>query len=237
MYKNGLTLLILSIYTFMLLPVIPSLAQDLTLPSDSDRIPPVIKHQSSEQAAATGKPMIIKATITDNAAIKEAALYYRPMGNAEYFNVNMKAEGNNVYSATIPADDVIEPGIEYYIQVSDKAGNMVLRGFSFSPLTVMVEPVLPFTEPEKESPVVTPAKPSLEKEESIIETPPVERHVYKTEGGEKTWYKKWWVWSIVGGGAVAVAAALSIRDDNDVNKVDSAGAQNKGAVVISAPVP
>src|SRR3989338_11030685 len=237
MNKKAFILLVLSFYVFLLLPLYPALAQELQLPSDSDRLPPVIQHQPSDQAAATGKPMIIKATITDNVSIKEAALYYRPMGNVEYFNLTMKKEENNVYSATIPADDVIEPGIEYYIQASDKAGNMVLRGFSFSPLTVMVEPVLPFTEPEKESPVVTPAKPSLEKEESIIETPPVERHVYKTEGGEKTWYKKWWVWSIVGGGAVAVAAALSIRDDDNVNKVDSAGGENKGAVVISAPVP
>src|SRR3990172_2490909 len=193
MYKSTLILLILSIYTFMLLPVIPALAQDLTLPSDSDRIPPVIQHHPSEQAAATGKPMIIKATITDNVAIKEAALYYRPMGNAEYFNLTMKKEENNVYSATIPADDVIEPGIEYYIQVSDKAGNMVLRGFSFSPLTVMVEPVLPITEPEKEAPLV---KPRREKEEIIVETPPAEKPVYKTNTGEKAWYKKWWVWAI-----------------------------------------
>ena len=172
--------------------------------------------------------MIIKATITDNVSIKEAALYYRPMGNVEYFNLTMKKEENNVYSATIPADDVIEPGIEYYIQASDKAGNMVLRGFSFSPLTVMVEPVLPTTEPEKEAPLV---KPRREKEEIIVETPPAEKPVYKTEAGEKAWYKKWWVWAIVGGGAVAVVAASGSSKD------EGGGAPPTGSVTISAPVP
>jgi len=178
MNKKAFILLVLSFYVFLLLPLYPALAQELQLPSDSDRLPPVIQHQPSDQAAATGKPMIIKATITDNVSIKEAALYYRPMGNVEYFNLTMKKEENNVYSATIPADDVIEPGIEYYIQASDKAGNMVLRGFSFSPLTVMVEPVLPTTEPEKEAPLV---KPRLLKSQ-FIKQRPERRHGIKNGG-------------------------------------------------------
>ena len=230
MNKKAFILLVLSFYVFLLLPLYPALAQELQLPSDSDRLPPVIQHQPSDQAAATGKPMIIKATITDNVSIKEAALYYRPMGNVEYFNLTMKKEENNVYSATIPADDVIEPGIEYYIQASDKAGNMVLRGFSFSPLTVMVEPVLPITEPEKEAPLV---KPRREKEEIIVETPPAEKPVYKTEAGEKAWYKKWWVWAIVGGGAVAVVAASGGGGGGD----SGGGGPATGSVTISAPVP
>ena len=105
---------------------------------------------------------------------------------------------------------------------------MVLRGFSFSPLTVMVEPVLPTTEPEKEAPLV---KPRREKEEIIVETPPAEKPVYKTEAGEKAWYKKWWVWAIVGGGAVAVVAASGSSKD------EGGGAPPTGSVTISAPVP
>jgi hypothetical protein len=102
----------------------------------------------------------------------------------------------------------------------------------------MVEPVLPITEPEKETAVVTPVKPIPEPEieSQVVETPPVERHVYKTEtGADKAWYKKWWVWSIVGGGALAITVAGSLDNDTDKNK--PAGAENKGAIIFTAPVP
>ncbi len=42
------------------------------------------------------------------------------------------------YSVTLGHDEMIAPGIEYYIQAADFAGNTLLHGYSFSPLTVSV---------------------------------------------------------------------------------------------------
>ena len=42
----------------------------------------------------------------------------------------------NDYRTTVSADQIKAPGLEYYVQATDNAGNTLLHGYSFSPLSV-----------------------------------------------------------------------------------------------------
>lgn len=54
--------------------------------------------------------------------INELMLAYRTFGNTEYTRIQMEIIGNNA-SATIPADVVLPPSIEYYLMISLKTGS------------------------------------------------------------------------------------------------------------------
>lgn len=235
MYKKALILFLISIYTFIFIPFSRVLAEEIKLPSDGDRIPPIITHQPQEESAPTGKPLVIKAVITDNTAIKEVFLYFREMGKDDYLKIEMLPKGGNVYEATIQASYVVEPRIEYYIYASDSAGNMVLRGFSFSPLVVSVAPVIDVPAPQKQVPlvVIPPQKPVVIAPATVpVQPATAERQALKTQQPSgKAWYKNWWVWAIAGGIAGGVAMAGGGGGGG------GGGHPPTGSVTISAPVP
>ena len=213
MKREASLLSIIALYAFVLAPLAAVWAQDVTL-EDGDITAPLIQHDPPEMAASTGQPLEIMAVITDETAVKEVNLFYRAQGNTEYFSVNMALQGDDIYQAVIPQDDVVEPGLEYYIQASDTAGNVVLRGFSFEPLIITVTPFIPELE-----------------DEFIAEAPIEEEPLFKTEGPKtKPWYKKWWVWTIAGGVVIVAAAAGS-------GGGGGAGGEPTGIATVTGPIP
>jgi hypothetical protein len=225
MRRHATLLLGLALYTFLIFPAAPILAQELSLPPDGDRLAPVIQYEPPTRSAPTGQPLTIDATITDNAEVLEAILFYRSLGASEYASVPMDALGQHRYRAIIPSAEVAEPGVEYYIQASDRAGNMVMRGFAFSPLLVTVAPVLPGQEMEQAG-----GTPEIVPTES-----PTERLAMKTDAGAKPWYKKWWVWAVAGG--VVVAAAAAGGGGGGGGGTDTGAGSNKGSITFSGPTP
>jgi len=227
MKRSAILLIVISLYTFIFIPAIPLLAQELQLPKDSDRTPPIVKHEPQVTTAPSGSPLGIDATVTDNIVVKEVTLYYRVMGNNEYFSIQMTPSMGDTYSAVIPSADVMEPGLEYYIQASDKAGNIVLRGFSFSPLSVSVAPVL--------LPIDRPAEKfkEMDQETPSVEVKPVKKPLLKTETKPKAWYQNWVVWAVAGGVVVVAAAAGGGGGGGD----SGGGAPPTGSISISGPLP
>jgi hypothetical protein len=182
---------------------------------------PAIKHDPPSQSAPTSAPLTIEAAVTDNVGVQEVTLYYRHIGSADFTTVNMAPVGNDTYAATIPPTRVAEPGLEYYIQAADVAGNMALRGFAFDPLVVNVVPMAP-------PPVVT-----------VMPEPrpsPAEALAMRTEPAKgRSWYKKWWVWTLVGS-AVLIGTAASGGDgggDSGSNPPPS----DTGSITITGPIP
>lgn len=226
MKKNAILLIVISLYTFIFMPAIPVIAQELQLPKDSDRTPPIVKHEPQVATAPSGSTLVIEATVTDNIVVKEVTLYYRVMGNNEYFSIHMSPLMGDTYSATIPSADVLEPGLEYYIQASDKAGNIVLRGFSFSPLSVSVAPVL--------LPIDRPAEKFMDKETPSVEVKPVKKPLLKTEAKPKAWYQNWVVWAVAGGVVVVAAAA---GGGGGGGGDTGGGASDTGSISVSGPLP
>ena len=111
-------------------------AGQLSLPS-GDLIAPEISQEKYIDTVKTGADHQITVTVTDNVGVKQVTLYYRNIGTEEYKRKSMDNIVNtDDYHATLKSDQIKAPGVEYYIQAMDNAGNTLLHGYSFSPLSV-----------------------------------------------------------------------------------------------------
>jgi len=130
-------------YVLIFLPVVNA-ADALSLPA-GDLIAPVIKHSPITSKIPPGEIATIQATVTDNVAVKNVTVFYRDIGAANFNRTKMVREsGTDYYSTTLP--EVMEPGVEYYIQATDRAGNTILHGHTFAPLTIAVSADAPLQE-------------------------------------------------------------------------------------------
>jgi len=191
-------------------------AAQLSLPS-GDLIAPEVSHEVIPGSLEAGSTVQIKATVTDNVGVKSVTLFYRTKGTEEYKRAAMNRIGEtDEYAVTLGKDELSAPGIEYYIQAMDLAGNSLLHGYSFSPLSVSVVP--PSAPPAKETEsVAEKAQPSGE---TIQEEPKGEKKKSKT-----------WLWIALGALAVGVVAAAAGGSGG------GDGGSNTGTVVISGPNP
>ncbi len=74
-----------------------------------------IYHQAPAEAVAQG-PLTLEAVIeVEDAGVVSASIYYRLRGQLTYQEIPMSSAGGNLYFGTIPAADVTEPGLEYYL--------------------------------------------------------------------------------------------------------------------------
>jgi hypothetical protein len=184
-------------------------AAQLSLPS-GDLIAPEVSHEVIPGTLEAGSSVQIKATVTDNVGVKSVTLFYRTKGEEEYKRISMNRIGEtNEYAVTLGKKDLVEPGIEYYIQAMDLAGNSLLHGYSFSPLAINV---------------VAPTAPKAEAPEAVAET------IREEPQGEKK-KTKTWVWIALGALAVGVIAAAASGGGGDG---DGGGT---GTVIIEAPPP
>ena len=93
-----------------------------------DAIFPEISFQPStflDTMIEIGTDIIITAGISDNISIDNAHLFYRQGGIAVWDSVAMEILGD-IYLAKIPAEDVTERGIEYYLEASDSVNITVI---------------------------------------------------------------------------------------------------------------
>jgi hypothetical protein len=191
-------------------------AAQLSLPS-GDLVAPEVSHEVIPDSLEAGSSVQIKATVTDNVGVKSVTLFYRTKGEEEYKRITMNRIGeSNEYAVTLGKQDLVEPGIEYYIQAMDLAGNSLLHGYSFSPLAVNV--IAPVAPKAKASEAVAEEATG----ETIREEPQAEKKKSKT-----------WLWIVLGAVAVGViAAAASGGGGGDEPPPDTTG-----TVVITAPAP
>lgn len=113
-------------------------AAQLSLPS-GDLVAPEISQEKYVNTVKKGADYPITVTVTDNVGIKLVTLYYKTIGTEDYKRKSMENIANtDDYHATINSDQITLPGAEYYIQAMDNAGNTVLHGYSFSPLSVKI---------------------------------------------------------------------------------------------------
>jgi len=197
-------------FPLILSPVVQ--AAELALPS-GDLIAPVIEHTPIEKDIYSGQQVDIKATVTDNVGVKNVILFYRDANVAEFKRLKMNRDLDSfIYTAQLTTTD--SPGLEYYIQATDLAGNTLLFGYSFSPLTIAVVPAVMdgiTMNNSSAAMAVTTVKADEEKEKSGISK---------------------WVW--IGLGVVAAGAALSGGGGgNDSTESPAA----TGGLIISGPTP
>jgi len=128
---------ILVIFTCYSLAYAPLLqAAQLSLPS-SDLVAPEISQKNYVETVKPGKNHEVVVTVTDNVGVKQVVLYYRVIGTEKYKTLAMqKINKTDDYRAKISSKNIKSPGIEYYVQAMDHAGNTLLHGYSFSPISV-----------------------------------------------------------------------------------------------------
>ncbi len=110
-------------------------AEQLSLPS-GDMVAPSVTQENYVDVIEDEQDYDITVTVKDEVGVKQVILYYRDAGDETYKTITMKqVVDSDDYTATIKSDEISEPGIEYYIKAMDHAGNTLLHGYSFSPLS------------------------------------------------------------------------------------------------------
>ncbi|MEK7396272.1 MAG: fibronectin type III domain-containing protein, partial [Candidatus Poribacteria bacterium] len=72
-----------------------------------------------------GLPVTITTTVTDDVQVMDVAIHYRTAGQENYKIAPMvETATKSLYSGTLPANQVVPTGIEYYIKAMDNSGNM-----------------------------------------------------------------------------------------------------------------
>lgn len=139
---------------FVFQPIAHLSAQELALPA-ADITAPKIEHATISEEMPAGQPLSITVGVTDETGVKAVTLFYRVKGTENYQRLPMSQQGGtNNYLAVIPSDDSRVPGIEYYVQAEDLAGNTLLRGYDFMPLQIAVYETTPVVPIEEEKPMV-----------------------------------------------------------------------------------
>ena len=190
-------------------------AEQLSLPA-ADVSAPEVMHEPISGPLPAGATHQLKATVKDNVGVDGVSLFYRRVGDSQYQRKTMlrETQDSDVFSITLGTKDLAAPGIEYYIQATDLAGNSVLYGYSFEPIKLSV--------------VSDTGVPTAENESTFdeVSTDPKEK--------KKGSYK--WLWIALGALAVgAVAAAASGGGGGDDGGGQPSG--DSGTVTISGPVP
>ncbi len=118
-----------------------------------DRDPPVIEHEAPAEAIV-GEGLLIGATVSDPSGVESVILRYRQIGNPQFGEVPLVAGDDDTWAGAIPGFLVNAPGVEYYLEATDTAGNtgrlpaegetfrVAVGGGDVEPPLVLHEPVL-----------------------------------------------------------------------------------------------
>jgi len=96
---------------------------------------PVITHTPVTEAVV-GELITIEAEVTDTDAgdnVDKALVYYRQGGHILYKSVPMENTAGNHYEAAIPAGEVSDLGIDYYLMAADSHGARTYDGNDTAP--------------------------------------------------------------------------------------------------------
>lgn len=105
----------------------------------NDITPPKVLHEPDSSSVAANRPHVITATVSDDNGVGKVTLFFRNMGESVFNSVEMTPTDTiNVYMTELDSSVLSPPGLEYYIQAEDSAGNTLLRGFTFEPLVLNV---------------------------------------------------------------------------------------------------
>lgn len=119
-----------------------------------DYLPPSLNHDAN-LAAVAGNAVEILATIHDPSGVATAEIFYRAVGGKIFRNLPLQRQERFGYAVTIPAADIIAPGIEYFLSAKDSLGNgPATCGSMLKPLriTVSARAEQPAAEPPRQSP-------------------------------------------------------------------------------------
>ncbi len=89
-----------------------------------------------------GEPVPVTLSVSDPAQLRGAQLNYRRIGESAYRFVEMSPRGDTAFGAEIPAEAVVEPGLEWKVLLvgaDESQGEAEIGNADGAPLTVGVE--------------------------------------------------------------------------------------------------
>lgn len=105
----------------------------------TDIIAPEISQEKYQDTLSSGVDHNIIVNVKDNVSVHEVILHYRVIYTETYESVSMQnLAGTDEYQASIFSEKIKSPGIEYYVEAVDTAGNSVLHGYPFSPISAKI---------------------------------------------------------------------------------------------------
>lgn len=93
-----------------------------------DITPPVITHEPVAGPRPEKTKIAIECAVTDENTVVSAELYYRNIAAGAWSKITLVPAGGDIYSADIPAVDVLADKIEYYISARDNWNNSARTG-------------------------------------------------------------------------------------------------------------
>ncbi|MBI3802755.1 MAG: hypothetical protein HY282_03240 [Nitrospirae bacterium] len=127
----------LALYAFVLQPLIAAAQEQVP-----DLIAPKILHARPLGTFRAGQEVEIAAAVTDQeSGVAAVRLFFRSKGEENFIGTEMARGDRDQFRGRIPGDYVRSPGVEYYIEAEDRAGNRVrtLRPPDLFPSFVAVE--------------------------------------------------------------------------------------------------
>jgi hypothetical protein len=107
----------------------PTTTWDFTV-GTGDNAAPLIAHTAPAGPLSAGNSVTLTAGVVDSggagtsSGIASVTLRYRTTGGGAFTPIVMTLVSGSTYTATIPGAGVITPGLEYYIEAADVAGNV-----------------------------------------------------------------------------------------------------------------
>ena len=100
-----------------------------TAPLDVDDAPVITLTSETQNlinsTQIANQPITITVEITDDQGVATARLFYRVTDTGIYTQVDMVNTSGNIYEYTIPGDEVLDPGMQFYFTSSDNDGHSV----------------------------------------------------------------------------------------------------------------
>lgn len=114
---------------------LPTSGADHPAQISMDLVAPEIHTINAPDTVYAGSDVKIEAVVSDNQGLKSVILFYRRKGSSQYSKLAMK-RGSNVNSYITQVKHLTSPGIEYYVEATDLAGNQVRNGQDYSPYSI-----------------------------------------------------------------------------------------------------
>lgn len=106
-------------------------------------------------------PYAIEGSLTGEGSLSTVSLKLRAPGKA-YESIALELQYGDLYRGTIPAERVVPPAIEYYVEGTTRLGDVIaLFGTAFKPIRVPVPGVAPVEAKSDPAPPDEPAPPKL----------------------------------------------------------------------------
>ena len=121
--------------------------------NSADFFGPVISLPQQEVLEKSSPSYQISAKVSDDNGIESVVLHYRTIGSNDRFrDLNLiPSRSDGFYSAVIPGAHLEHPGIEYYIEAEDHAGNRTQQPSSDSPKEIFFEEAINVAREEEKS--------------------------------------------------------------------------------------